>query len=69
MSVATVRRPHAHNIVRWAKDRPEVLLLSADLTSSCEAHLFREAYPERFISLGMGEQNMISFAAGLAREG
>jgi transketolase len=46
-----------------------VLVLSADLTASCEADGFRDAYPERFFSLGMAEQNMMGFAAGLAREG
>jgi transketolase len=65
----TVQRPHWSNLVRWAKDRPEVLVLSADLTSSCEADGFRDAYPERFYSMGMAEQNMMGFAAGLAREG
>jgi transketolase len=60
---------HAGNLVRWAKDRPEVVVLSADLTSSCEADQFRDAYPERFFSMGIAEQNMLSFAAGLAREG
>jgi transketolase len=64
-----VKRPHARNMVRWAADKPEVLVLSADLTSSCEANDFREAYPDRFFSLGMAEQNMISFAGGMAREG
>ncbi len=67
MAIAT--RPHRSNFVRWAKERPEVLVLSADLTSSCEADLFRETYPKRFFSLGMAEQNMMGFAAGLAREG
>lgn len=64
-----VSRVHAQNLVRWAKDKPEVLVLSADLTSSCEAELFREAYPDRFLSMGIAEQNMHSFAGGLAREG
>jgi transketolase len=64
-----VSRPHAKNFVVWAKDRSEVLALSADLTSSCEANDFRNAYPGRFFSLGLAEQNMIGFAAGLAREG
>ena len=64
-----VKRPHATNLVRWAKDRPQVVVLSADLTSSCEVDDFREAYPARFFSLGMAEQNMMGFAAGLAREG
>jgi len=44
-------------------------VLSADLTSSCEADDFRDAYPDRFFSVGMAEQNMMGFAAGLAREG
>jgi transketolase len=62
-------RVHARNLVEWAKDKPEVVVLSADLTSSCEADLFRDTYPDRFFSLGMAEQNMLSFAGGLAREG
>lgn len=64
-----VIRPHAENFVRFAEDKPELLVLSADLTASCEAQPFREAYPERFFSMGMAEQNMMGFAAGLAREG
>ncbi|MBM4000107.1 MAG: transketolase [Planctomycetes bacterium] len=64
-----VSRPHGRNLVRWARDRERVVVLSADLTSSCEADEFREAYPDRFFSLGMAEQNMMGFAAGLAREG
>ncbi|MBW2524315.1 MAG: transketolase [Deltaproteobacteria bacterium] len=64
-----VSRPHRDNLVRWAAHRPEVVVLSADLTSSCEADGFREAYPQRFFTLGMAEQNLMGFAAGLAREG
>lgn len=62
-------RVHARNLVAWARHRPEVLVLSADLTSSTEADQFRDAYPDRFFSMGMAEQNMLSFAGGLAREG
>ncbi|MCI0397195.1 MAG: transketolase [Chloroflexi bacterium] len=62
-------RVHAHNLVAWAKDKPQVVVLSADLTGSTEIDLFRDAYPERFFSLGMAEQNMLSLAGGLAREG
>jgi len=60
---------HAKNLVQWAIDKPDVLVLSADLTSSTEIDLFRDAYPDRFISFGVAEQNMMSFAGGLAREG
>jgi transketolase len=64
-----VSRVHAKNLVEWAKDKPEVLVLSADLTSSTEIDLFKNTYPDRFFSMGVAEQNMISFAGGLAREG
>lgn len=62
-------RVHAKNLVEWSKNKPEVLVLSADLTSSTEIDLFKQNYPDRFLSLGVAEQNMMSFAAGLAREG
>jgi len=64
-----LQKVHAHNIVKWAKDRPEVVVFSADLTSSCEADVFRETYPDRFFSMGLTEQNMLSMAGGMAREG
>jgi len=64
-----VTRVHAKNLVKWAADKPKVLVLSADLTSSTEIDLFRDTYPDRFLSMGIAEQNMLSFAAGLAREG
>ncbi len=62
-------RVHARNLVAWAADKPQVLVLSADLTSSTEIDLFRETYPDRFLSMGIAEQNMLSWASGLAREG
>ena len=62
-------RVHAKKLVEWAKDKPEVVVLSADLTSSTEADLFKTAYPDQFFSLGIAEQNMMSFAGGMAREG
>jgi transketolase len=65
----TVARPHVENFIRWSESRPEVLVLSADLTNSCEVGKWRDTYPHRFISAGMAEQNMMGVAAGLAREG
>jgi transketolase len=64
-----VSRPHVKNFIEWSADKPEVLVLSADLTNSCEVGLWRDTYPERFFSMGMAEQNMMGFAGGLAREG
>ena len=64
-----LKNVHAKKLVEWGKDKPETFVLSADLTSSVEAHLFRSAYPERFLSMGIAEQNMLAFAGGMAREG
>ncbi|CAB4661629.1 unannotated protein [freshwater metagenome] len=69
MSYEIVARPHQQNFIDWAKDKPEVLVLSADLTNSCEVGKWRDTYTERFFSMGMAEQNMMGMAAGLAREG
>lgn len=62
-------RVHANNLVKWAKNKPKVIVLSADLTSSTEIDLFKKAYPKRFFSMGVAEQNMLSFAGGMSREG
>ena len=57
--IEVVRRPHATGFPVWAADRPEVVVLSADLTSSCEADTFRDTHRDRFFSMGMAEQNMM----------
>lgn len=69
MSIEIVARPHQDSFLKWSADKPEVLVLSADLTNSCEVGRWRDTYPDRFFSMGMAEQNMMGFAAGLAREG
>ena len=70
MSVMTHEtRVHARSLVAYGEGRPDAVVLSADLTSSTEADSFRDAFPHRFISMGMAEQNMMSFAGGLVREG
>ncbi|MBQ2510475.1 MAG: hypothetical protein II529_06620, partial [Erysipelotrichaceae bacterium] len=52
-----------------AEEHPEVVVLSADLGTSCEVKKFRQVYPDRYFTMGIAEQNMVSWAAGLAREG
>jgi transketolase len=60
---------HQNNIIRWAREHTEVIVLSADLGGSCEIKEFSKVFPERYFSLGIAEQNMVSWAAGLCREG
>ncbi len=60
---------HEKILVEWAKDKPEVVVFSGDLTGSTEITSFKNTYPERFYSMGLSEQNMVSLAGGMAREG
>lgn len=46
-----------------------VVALCADLTESTQMHLFKEAFPERFIEIGVAEQNLVTVASGMARAG
>lgn len=47
----------------------KILGLCADLTDSTQMHLFRDAFPERFVQVGIAEQNLVTVASGLARAG
>ena len=62
-------RVYDKKFVAWAKNKPEVITLSADLTGGCEIREFEAEYPERFYSMGIAEQNMHSWAGGMASEG
>ena len=55
-------------LLRLADD-PRVVVLEADLGKSTKSCLFREANPERTVSLGIAEQNMILVGAGMASSG
>ena len=46
-----------------------VVALSADLTSSTKTNVFAEAFPQRFVQVGIAEQSMASVAAGMAAMG
>ncbi|MFH1846641.1 MAG: transketolase family protein [Candidatus Omnitrophota bacterium] len=56
-------------LVALGETNKNVVVLSADLTESVRANWFKEKYPDRFISHGVAEQDMISTAAGLALSG
>ena len=46
-----------------------VVALCADLTDSTKMSDFKEAFPQRFIEMGVAEQNLVTVASGLARAG
>lgn len=48
---------------------PEIVVLSSDMSTPAGLDKFKAAYPDKFINVGIAEQNMIGIAAGLADEG
>ena len=50
-------------------ENKKVVVLEADLGKSTKSLHFRKAYPDRTISCGIGEQNMLLVAAGMASSG
>jgi transketolase len=62
-------KPYGRALVDLARDRPEILCLTGDLTRQTEVDLFQDEIPGRFIHAGMAEANMISMAGALARRG
>ena len=56
-------------LVELGKKNHDVVVLCADVAESTRTHWFAQKYPDRFIEMGVSEQNMIGVAAGLAMEG
>ena len=56
-------------MVTLGKKDPRVTVVNADLMGTCRNRSFVEAFPERSFNVGIAEQNLISFASGLAHEG
>ena len=55
-------------LLKLSKD-PRVVVLEADLGKSTKSCLFRAEYPERTVSMGIAEQNMMLVSAGMASSG
>ena len=47
----------------------KIVALCADLTDSTQMSKFKEAFPERFVEIGVAEQNLVTVASGMARVG
>lgn len=62
------RRAFGDAMLRIGAD-PRVVVLTGDLKNSTNVEEFAEAYPDRFIDVGIAESNMIGVASGLALSG
>lgn len=63
-----MRNAFVEYLVSWGEADPNLYLLTGDLGYSV-LEPFRDRFPERFINVGISEQNMIGVAAGLAKSG
>lgn len=54
-----------HHLAKIGEENHKIVVLDADLNSSTKTMYFAEKVPERFIQLGIAEQNMVGVAAGL----
>jgi transketolase len=63
------RNGYGEGVVALGEKDPNVVVLTGDLAESTRASKFQEKFPERFIEVGVAEQNMMGIAAGLALSG
>ena len=56
-------------LVIAGEENPNVVALCADLTESTRMQGFKDKFPERFIEVGVAEQNLVTVASGMAHEG
>lgn len=66
--VAT-RTGFGKGLVEAGEKDPRVVALCCDLTESTQVHLFAQKFPERYVQVGIAEQNMACIAAGMALGG
>lgn len=67
--IRPVRDGYGNALLKLGETNPNVLVLDADLSTSTRTNWFAEKFPERFIDVGIAEQNMVDIAAGLSLEG
>jgi len=69
MAKKSMRVEYGKYLVEMGKKYPELIALEADLKESTQSIQFQKAFPDRYIEVGIAEQNMTGIAAGLALAG
>lgn len=65
----TTRLGFGEGLAIAGEEDKNIVALCADLTESTQIHLFKNKFPDRFIEIGVAEQNMAAVASGLAASG
>lgn len=69
LEVESSRKGFGRGLLEAGKRHENVVAACADLTGSTQIALFAEAYPERFVQVGVAEQNLVTVGSGLAAMG
>lgn len=64
-----IRKGFGRGLKIAGEQNEHVVAACADLTESTQMHLFRDAFPERFVEVGVAEQNLVTVGSGLAAMG
>ncbi len=64
-----MRDAYAQAAIEMLAEVPNLIVLDADVSKSTKSAVFAQAHPERFLNIGIAEQNMMGIAAGLAAAG
>lgn len=63
------REAYGKTLVELGEQNDKILVLDADLAAATKTGMFKKAFPERFIDVGIAEGNLMGVAAGLAATG
>lgn len=63
------RKAYGNALVRLGAERPDLVVLDAEVSNSTYAEFFKKSFPDRFFEMYIAEQNMVGAALGLARRG
>ena len=64
-----IRKGFGEGLALAGDTHPNIVALCADLTESTQMHLFKNKFPERFVEIGVAEQNLATVASGMAAMG
>jgi len=64
-----MRKAYGEALVELGRARPDVVVLSADVSNSDFTYMFESTFPERFFNVGIAEPAMVDAAVGLANSG
>jgi len=64
-----IRKGFGRGLLEAGQADKNVVAACADLTESTQMHFFAQEFPDRFIEVGVAEQNLVTMAAGLAAMG